>query len=134
MNMLILDEGLRLKPYRCTAGKLTIGVGRNLDDVGISGEEALYLLKHDIDRAERACAEAFDFWPTLPGARKMVLVNMAFNLGINGLLKFQRTLDAVRYGDYALAAQRMIDSKWAKQVGARADRLAKIMETGNLED
>lgn len=131
-EMLLQDEGLRLKPYRCTGGKLTIGVGRNLEDRGISENEAMMLLDNDIADVQAQCEAAFDFWPALNEARRAVLMNMCFNLGIHGLLKFRLTLQAVGYGDYALAARRMMQSKWAEQVGARAERLAKIMEQGTL--
>lgn len=130
-DMLIRDEGVRLKPYRCTAGKLSIGCGRNLTDVGISGDEALYLLNHDIERVEKDCAQAFDFWATLDDSRKCVLLNMCFNLGLRGLLKFQNTLQAVKNCEYDKAADMMLDSKWASQVGERAKRLAHIMRTGD---
>ena len=132
INMLLRDEGLRLKPYRCTANKITIGVGRNLQDKGISETEAMILLDNDIADVQAQCETEIDFWNDLSDVRKLVLMNMCFNLGITGLLKFRLTLQAIQQGDYALAAQRMLQSKWAEQVGARARRLAKIMEMGTL--
>ncbi|HEX8875378.1 MAG TPA: glycoside hydrolase family protein, partial [Phycisphaerales bacterium] len=118
------DEGLRLKPYRCTAGKLTIGVGRNLDDVGITAEEADYLLRNDVYRAEAALDRQLPWWRNLSDVRQRVILNMAFNLGMAGLLSFKTTLGHVEAGRYLEAAQSMLASKWARQVGPRAERLA----------
>jgi lysozyme len=151
ISELELDEGVRLSPYRCTAGFLTIGVGRNLDTNKLTAEELAfvghncrtkpitkeqsdYLLKNDI---EKVCADLMKFlpwWAYLGDVRKRVLVNMAFNLGIAGLLKFENTLALIRSGSYAQAAAEMVKSKWAKQVGKRADRLANMMKTGEVTD
>jgi len=127
---LIRDEGLKLKPYRCTAGKLTIGVGRNLDDVGISASEASMLLEHDINRVITQLNLHLPWWANLTEARQRVLVNMTFNLGIVGLLKFKNTLALIQAGKYQDAAKAMLQSKWASQVGERARRLAKMMGEG----
>jgi lysozyme len=127
---LVRDEGLKLKPYRCTAGKLTIGVGRNLDDVGISASEAMLLLEHDINRVIAKLSYHLPWWSSLTENRQRVLANMAFNLGIDGLLKFKNTLSYIQNGNYSEAAKAMLESKWAKQVGERAVRLSKMMEAG----
>jgi lysozyme len=123
-------EGLRLKPYQCTADKMTIGYGRNLDDVGISQAEAETLLTNDIARAETQLLKALPWVKQLTQTRREVLINMAFNLGIVGLLKFKNTLGHIRAGRYASAAQEMLKSRWALQVGKRANELAEQMRTG----
>lgn len=123
------DEGLRLKPYRDTVGKLTIGIGRNLDDVGISEAEAEYLLQQDIDRTMAEMDRLMPWWRGLDDTRKRVLINMGFNLGVPGLIKFKNTLAAVKGGRYADAARGMLASKWARQVGDRALRLAELMRS-----
>lgn len=120
------DEGLRLKPYVDTVGKLTIGVGRNLTDVGISETEAQLLLRNDIAAAEQLLDAHIAWWRRLDEDRQRVLVNMAFNLGPR-LLEFKRTLYYVANGDYESAAAAMLESKWAQQVGPRAVRLADRM-------
>lgn len=125
-----MDEGRRLKPYRDTVGKLTIGIGRNLDDVGISNEEADMLLEHDLARVEGDLLGELPWVAGLDSVRKQVLANMAFNLGMRTLLMFRGTLAAIKAGDYAKAANQMMDSKWRGQVGARADRLVAMMRTG----
>ena len=127
---LIRDEDCRLKPYEDSVGKLTIGCGRNLTDVGISLSEAYYLLDNDIDKALRDCSRKFDWFARLDPVRQSVLVQMAFNLGIGGLAGFTQTLRATERGDYAGAAKLMLQSKWSHQVGGRAARLAAQMETG----
>lgn len=131
-EQLIRHEGVRLKPYRCTAGKLTIGVGRNLDDVGISKEEALYLLDNDIAKAESTLLQALPWVKDLDEQRRNVLINMTFNMGIDGLLGFKNTLSLIQAKRYEEAAKNMLQSKWAMQVGNRAVYLAKVMDTGEL--
>lgn len=130
VEQIVLHEGKRNKPYRCTAGKLTIGVGRNLDDVGLSDDEIEYLLMNDLKRVQAELNKAIPWWEGLTPVRQKVLLDMGFNLGVPGLLGFKNTLALIKAGDYKQAAVNMLMSKWAKQVGTRAVRLAKMMETG----
>lgn len=123
------DEGEKLKPYADTVGKITIGVGRNLTDVGISQDECAMLLWNDVARTEAMLDRDLPWWRMLDPVRQRVMINMAFNMG-GGLLTFVNTLAAVQKGDYAAAAVGMAASHWAVQVGARAKRLADMMETG----
>lgn len=126
-EQLVQDEGLRLRPYRCPAGKLTIGVGRNLDDRGVTHEEALLLLRNDIrDFWGRLCA-ALPWILSAPEPVQEALLNMCFNLGLGGLLGFTRTLALLEAGRRAEAADAMLASQWARQVGARAERLAQMV-------
>ncbi|MDD2229527.1 MAG: glycoside hydrolase family protein [Candidatus Cloacimonetes bacterium] len=130
-EQLIRHEGLRLKPYRCTAGKLTIGVGRNLDDRGISQKEAYVLLENDIQNCEKQIMDEIpEIYNVLDEVRKSVLLNMCFNLGIGGLLGFNNTLAFIAAGDWERAANGMLASKWAKQVGRRAIELSELMRKG----
>lgn len=128
--ILAADEGVKNKPYRCTAGKLTIGIGRNLDDVGLSQDEIGLLLENDIARAEMSARRLVPAFDALSDGRKVALVSMAFNLGEVGLSKFTNTLSSINKGQWATAAAGMRASLWAQQVGARAERLAKMMERG----
>ena len=128
-EQLILHEGMRLKPYRCTAGKLTIGVGRNLDDKGISELEALYLLWGDMQEVMEAL-DGHDWYRGLDPIRKKVIIDMAFNLGLGGLLQFKKMIAAIELSDYEEAAKQMLSSRWATQVGLRSMRLAEMMRTG----
>ncbi|MDR8747231.1 glycoside hydrolase family protein [Burkholderia multivorans] len=123
------DEGRRLKPYVDTVGKTTIGVGRNLTDVGITDAECDLLLSNDIDRTVAWLDRNLSWWRQLDAVRQRVVVNMAFNMG-GSLLTFTNTLAAIKRGDYAAAADGMLASKWASQVGARAKRLADMMRSG----
>lgn len=128
------DEGIRLKPYRCTAGKLTIGVGRNLDDNGITSSEAAMLLDHDIENAMAELDKKLPWWKDKPDSVRRVMVNMCFNLGITGLLTFKNTLALIEADRYPEAAENMLKSRWAVQVGARANRLAKLMREAKWGD
>jgi lysozyme len=130
LKELTRDEGIRLKPYRCTAGKLTIGIGRNLDDKGITQAEAELLARNDIAAVIAELDRRMPWWKGLDDVRQRVLVNMGFNLGVDGLMAFKTTLAAVQAGRYLDAAQGMMASKWAKQVGHRAERLALMMRDG----
>ena len=125
-------EGLRLKPYRCTADKLTIGYGRNLDDLGITGEEADLLFENDFLRA-KAGAEQFDAYERMDDIRRGVLIEMVFQMGVNGVSKFKRFLNAAQLEDWPRAAEEMLDSKWAKQTPERAQELARLMLRGVSE-
>lgn len=127
-EQLILHEGLRRKPYRCTEGYLTIGVGLNLD-AGITEDEAIWLLQNRL-KGIIAQLEQYDWYTKLDPIRQKVLIDMAYNLGMAGLLKFRRMIAAIELGDYEAAADQMLDSRWARQVKTRADRLAEMMRTG----
>lgn len=126
-------EGYRSKPYLCSAGKLTIGYGRNLDDVGVSRSEAFELLRQDIARARWdvekniACANKLNI------PRQDVLINMCFNMGIYNLLLFKKMIAALEKRDYDEAAKQMLNSRWATQVGYRAVELAEQMRTGRYD-
>ncbi|WP_339799639.1 glycoside hydrolase family protein [uncultured Marinobacter sp.] len=124
-------EGLRLKPYRCTEGKLTIGYGRNIEDNGISREEADFLLDNDIDAIE-AELKRLPAYNTLNQARQTVLANMAFNLGTPSLMRFRKMWAALDMMQWQQAADEMLDSRWAQQVGNRAKELAAVMVAGRI--
>lgn len=124
---LVRDEGIRLFPYRDTAGKITIGIGRNLSDVGVSSAEVQAMWLADVDRATAGLDRALPWWRTLSEDRQRVMVNMAFNMGIPKLLTFKRMLSAVKAGQYQAAAAEMLDSEWSRQVGERATRLSKMI-------
>jgi len=128
-EQLILHEGMRLKPYYCTADKLTIGVGRNLEDRGITEQEARMMLRNDIAEIGE-WVKRFDWYSKLNNVRKKVIIDMVFNLGKRGFLSFQRTIGHIEEGDYTAAADEMLHSRWAEQVGQRAERLSKMMLTG----
>ena len=124
-------EGLRLKMYTCSAGKITIGYGRNLEEVGISEQEANMLFEHDFANAEayaRVLLSSLGIdWSTFPEQRLFVLTDMIFNMGYTKVLSFKKMLAAIKKGDYNKAAKEMLDSKWARQVGNRATTLAALM-------
>lgn len=120
------DEGVRLKPYYCTAGKLSIGAGRNLDDAGITEAEAVILLENDIAKVKLRLDQSVPFWRTLPEPAARGLCNMCYQLGIGGLLKFKQTLALLEIGDYNSAADEALNSLWAKQCPERAMRVTDL--------
>lgn len=124
------DEGVRPKPYIDTEGILTIGVGRNLDDVGLSAGEIDMLLANDLRRSIRDCVSLFPHFGGFTPNRQRALVNMAFNLGLPRLTRFRKMRSAIDAGEWAEAAREALDSRWAKQVGSRAKRVATQLENG----
>ena len=130
---LLRDEGLRLKVYNDSKGIPTIGVGRNLRDKGLSLAEAEYLLDNDIRDATSDVVSRIPWSYTLDPIRFEVLVNLSFNLGVAGLLAFAKMLAALEAGRWDDASTELLDSKYAKQVGRRADRLATQIRTGERQ-
>ncbi len=143
-NVLIDDEGKRNFAYldccgfywrKCTCetkGYLTIGIGRNLDTVGISNTEMLALNANDVRRVTRELESNFSWFPELNTARRVVILSMAFNLGISGLKKFKNMIKAIEVGDFDQASNEMKQSTWSKQVKSRENKLSKIMRSGQL--
>lgn len=143
-EMLIRHEGLRLKAYKCSAGKWTIGVGHNFESdpehikarymrpEGISKEECMALLDQDIAKCE-IDANKFPWYSGLDPVRQDVIVSMIFNLGLRRFSGFKKTIGAVAQTEYELAAKMMLDSKWAEQVGNRAKELSQLMAYGSYE-
>ena len=135
------DEDVRLKPYDDATGKelrpgdtlkgkLTIGIGRNLTDVGITLDEARLLCNNDVRKVIRQLDARIPWWTKLSDRRQDALVNMAFNLGIDGLLGFKTALGYLEAGRYDAAADAFLNSKWAGQVHGRAERLTKVIREG----
>lgn len=130
IEMLKRHEGCRLFPYKCTAGKTTIGYGRNIEDTGISIEEADFMLWNDLERCTVELSEKTDYFSSLCEPRQAVLVNMLFNLGWSRFSRFRRMIKAVMCGSFSIASLEMLDSRWAGQVGGRSIELASIMRSG----
>lgn len=129
-----LHEGLSLTVYDCPAGKKTIGYGRNLEDNGITEHEANLLLQNDILKIKLELTNHFTnlnfYFHTLPDNVQNVLVEMAYQIGVNGLLKFRKTLYYVSKRDFKRASSEMLDSLWAKQTPNRAKNLSNLMKGG----
>lgn len=126
-------EGWRNHPYEDTTGVLSIGVGRNLDDRGLSDEEVTFLLYNDIYLSQSELMQTFDWFEFLNEARQDAIISMHFNLGLTRLLKFKKTLAALSDGDFLTASEEMLDSKWADQVGQRAIELSAMVRTGRYQ-
>ena len=130
------EEGTVLHAYQDHLGYWTIGVGRLIDAKkggGISEAEAEYLLMNDIAKVQLQLDDRIPWWRGLSEVRQCVLVSMAFQMGIGGLMSFKNTLGAIERGDWARAAAGMRASKWHTQTPARAGRLAAAMETDEVE-
>lgn len=126
---LVLDESREKFPYIDTAGKVSIGVGRNLTDRGLSDDEIDYLFRNDLRQTLREC-QTFEWFSALSENRQVVVASMVFNLGLPKVNAFVNFLAAVRRRDFLAASAEMLKSRWARQVGARADRLAAMMRDG----
>lgn len=132
--LLIRHEGMKLRAYYCPAGRITVGVGRNLEDLGLTEDEALYLLDNDIRRFRREVSQGIPWFSQLDDVRQEVLICMAFNLGLKRLMSFRGMLAALKAKDYDRAASEMLNSVWAAQVKKRAVELAQMMRTGEYAE
>jgi lysozyme len=147
IQRLMLNEGCKLKSYYDSVGKLTIGIGRNLDDnpltideicyVGhncrklfISNEQAAYLCRNDLKKVRADLDANFPWWRDLNVDRQFVMIDLCFNMGVNKLKKFVNTLNSIAQGYYELSAKQLMQSKYASQVGIRAKRNAYALKTG----
>lgn len=131
-QLLVQHESYRQFPYSDTTGHITVGIGRNLSDRGISTTEAFYLLDDDIIYFYGKLSHFLPWFIKLSENRQIALVDMCFNLGIQGFLNFHETIAALESGDYEKASDNMLLSLWAKQVGERATTLANIIRTGEI--
>ena len=122
-------ERFRSRPYRDTVGKLTIGIGRNLDDRGISLAEANVMLGNDISDAVRDL-RCYAFWEKASHSRRVALINFRFQLGLSGFQKFRNTIAKLNAGDWPGAADAMLESKWAEQVPQRAKQITEMIRMG----
>ena len=153
IDKLVVSEGLRLQVYKDTLGIDTIGIGRNLEDRGISKEEldwmdipsidhvyewgiteadAVYLATNDVQIVEEELVRAHPCVDRLDSVRQLILIDMAFNMGVPRLCKFKKMWAAVEAEDFPTAAKEMLDSRWAKQVKGRATKLANAMHNGEF--
>jgi len=130
IDELVDHEGLELYPYEDSLGITTIGVGRNLEDRGISEDEAFYLLGNDIEIIWDELIEKHPIVEDLDDQRQMIMLNMAFNMGVPRLGKFKKMWAAIESGDMEEASKQALDSRWANQVGRRADELAERLISG----
>tara|TARA_E500000178_G_scaffold331236_1_gene363941 strand:+ start:113 stop:526 length:414 start_codon:yes stop_codon:yes gene_type:complete len=126
-------EGIKLTPYKCTSDKLTIGVGRNLEDVGISEAEAEILLQNDIQRAVTQLKERFPWTLELDEVRFAALINFTFNVGIGTVSKFVNAMALLKAKNYDMAADEFLKSRWAEQVGQRAVEVTEQIRTGEWQ-
>ena len=127
--MLIRHEGKRNLPYECSAGKITIGVGRNLEDMPLTDDEIMYLLRNDIARCETEL-NRYPWFRMMDDARRDACINLVFNLGLTRFRQFKKMIKGFEDRDYERAADELLDSRYSLQVGKRAQELAEIIRTG----
>tara|TARA_R110002095_G_scaffold202624_1_gene184324 strand:+ start:829 stop:1242 length:414 start_codon:yes stop_codon:yes gene_type:complete len=133
IEMLRKHEGVEKYAYKCTADKVTIGVGRNIDKsggMGLSDDEIDYLLSNDIKRVSAELIRAFPWYSELDEVRKDAMIDMCFNMGLPRLSKFKNSLAAMKNGDYDIAALEFLDSNWANQVGSRSITITDMIRSG----
>lgn len=133
VDQLILNEGLKLTPYRDTLGNLTIGVGHLIGKgenfTSITRDEAIDLLEVDIGTAERRLTNIFSQWRSLDEVRQRAFIDLTFNLGYK-LANFKRFIHAAKTGDWEKAADHLVQSRWYKQVRLRGPRIVHAIRTG----
>lgn len=131
LEQLKRHEGYRTHFYRCSSGLATIGVGRCIEEgsLGLSDDEILYLLQNDVARCKRELL-AFSWFMDLDQVRQDAMVNLLFNLGMTRLMGFRNALAAMERSDFQTAADEFMDSRWATQVGNRADEVCEMIRTG----
>lgn len=148
LKQLERHEGKKSQKYKCTAGKITQGIGRNLDDNPLTtkeisfikdvdnwtDEEIYYILYNDLEKIIKDLKNKIDFFDKISEIRQNVLINMAFNLGINGLLKFKNTLHYIKHNEFENASREMLNSNWALQVPSRALELAEQLSTNKYKE
>ena len=135
-DMLIKHEGSKSHAYMCTANKVTVGVGRNIDPeggIGLTKDEISFLLKNDIERVEDELSRRLPWILELSDVRIDALIDICFNLGLPRFLKFAKALDALEQREYDRAADEFMDSRWAKQVGNRAVTVSNMIRTGEYQ-
>lgn len=136
LEMLRRHEGCETHAYSCTANKLTIGCGRNIDPAGGTGltdVEINYLLQNDINRVIAELNNEFAWFSELNEPRRDAMINICFNMGLTRLRLFRLALGAMQNHDYNTAAAEFLNSKWSKQVGNRAIEVALMIKTGNYQ-
>ena len=136
LEMLKRHEGVEKFAYRCSENKMTIGVGRNIDKhggLGLADDEIDYLLQNDIDRVVSELDNEYEWFSDLDTVRQDAMVDIAFNLGATRLRLFKNALTAMSVGDWNMAAEEWLDSRWARQVKGRATELVDMIRTGQYE-
>jgi len=135
------EEGLKYRPYKCTAGHWTIGIGHNIDampiddiigrkyslSITLTKKEVDDIFLHDLNNVLNDLADHIPWFDELPGYQQYVMISLVFNLGIGGLLKFKNTLKSWSKGNIDGVIYGLRNSKWYRQVGRRSPKLIGIL-------
>ena len=122
-----ISEGFRSKVYKCTEGYDTIGYGFAIKDLELDEDICDMILERQVAKLVERREKNLPYLPSLPKDAQDVLIEMAYQMGVSGLLKFKKTLMYVESKDYKDASVEMLDSRWAKQTPNRAKKLSDIM-------
>jgi lysozyme len=136
IEMLRLHEGVKAHAYKCTANKITVGVGRNIDPdggLGLSEDEIDYLLSNDVNRVIIELNKTFVWFSALNEARRDAMIDLCFQLGLPTLLKFKNFLASMAEANYEVASIHLLDSLYARQTPARADEIAEMVVSGEYQ-
>ena len=136
IKMLKRHEGVKPHAYRCSENFVTVAGGRNIDEtggLGLSVDEIEFLLANDIRRCRAELVENFDWFEGLDSIRQDALIDFNFNVGLTTFMKFKKFIAAIKKGNWDAAATELLSSKYAKQVGARADELAAMIKSGEYQ-
>jgi len=134
IEMLRKHESVETHAYECSANKITVGVGRNIDKdggIGLSNDEIDYLLANDIKRVNGELQRSFDWFNALDQVRKDAMIDLCFNIGLPRMKGFKKALAAMDGADYDTAATEFLDSRWAKQVGSRSVTITDMVRSGS---
>jgi len=130
LDLIEKNEGYRQFTYDCSAGKKTIGIGFNLDDVGLSLEESQVILGMRLNKIDSILDSSINIYHALNDERQAALCDMAYQMGVKGLLSFKRSIELLEKEEWNAAANEMLNSRWAKQTPNRAIRITNIIRTG----
>lgn len=126
---IIRHEGKKKKLYKCTADKWTIGVGHNIEDNGLSEAAIQFIFEEDLSTSIAECQRNIIGWDEMPSPVQEALVNLVFNMGINRLMQFKKTLGYLRNGEFGEAAEELLDSRYARQVPTRAQEVSDMIRS-----
>jgi len=139
-EMIERHEGYRAFPYHCTSGKLTIGIGRNIEERGVSRDEAEYMLRNDIEASTKELTAQFPWFSSLGPVCQAAMIDLHFNMGMAALLKFKSMLGLMEEGFYGAASRQLLvgsgpggKSRYYSQVGVRAETISKMIHTGEWQ-
>ena len=124
LNSIRKHEGFRSKVYKCSESFDTIGYGFAIKDLVLDEDICNIILQRKLESLIRSIEFEFKWYADLPNAVKDVMIEMCYQLGVNGVSKFKKTIEHLKNEEWELAAEESLRSKWAKQTPNRAKALS----------